>query len=653
MKSLFPRGIRGLADSKWSGQQGSVAEMVGIDIHSKPGIVTVRQKMTKESDPNAPTELCKVAITARDGSQLWFSSESGKIWRRTSAGNWSLVYTTAPTTGAADCKDAAHFDGYIYWTTERWLFRVFAEDVDTFSNAEQWQELTGTDANTRFAGPGTTSNQQGSPSVGDVAWQNTDNAKNSDDVYTQASLLAGQTTNYLLVHNFGFRIPNNATIIGVEVKIEKKQSGLQTGTIEDLVVSLTDSANGNPSTGGQNKALSGAWPTTDQVFSYGGQNDTWGLNLTPAIINSSAFGVTIRAQNTHATDQNTAFIDQVTMRVYYREPETEFHPMRVQNLSLFIGDGSVVSEVRTSDEAGNHTFVPASLKIPKPHRVKTMIPYDIDLLIGTIIDDSTPLAQIIRWDTVSPSWSSDDFIEEAGVNAFIRDDNYVYAQCGKYGRLYFYNGAVLQPFKRIPGNWSPTKKAVIHPNATATYFTLPVFGVSNESGDPCLQGIYTLGSYSREYPKVLDLSYPVSSGATSGVTIGAVLVVGTDLFVSFSDGTNKGVDKIDHTAKQANAYIETKMLNIGGRMVSVKQLAAQYASLPANTGVSFKVKRYSDDSLPANPLKSVTDIIRRAIFGRESTPNAPNPQIRIDFTVSGNDAPEVEDFLIDAEAQEL
>jgi len=98
MTQLFPEGFNGLANSKHSGVAGSLYRAVGIDAHSEPGLIKVNQKLTKDSGV-VVDELCKEAISVSDGSKLWFSSESGKIWRE-SAGTYTLVYTT-DTTGVS------------------------------------------------------------------------------------------------------------------------------------------------------------------------------------------------------------------------------------------------------------------------------------------------------------------------------------------------------------------------------------------------------------------------------------------------------------------------------------------------------------------------------------------------------------------------
>ena len=94
MPDIIYNDFRGISDSLWSGIVGSFYKMVGVDIHSNPGSVTVNQKLTKHSSTTI-TALCRVGLAVSDGSKLWFSYTDGKIWRE-SSGTYTLVYTTAP-----------------------------------------------------------------------------------------------------------------------------------------------------------------------------------------------------------------------------------------------------------------------------------------------------------------------------------------------------------------------------------------------------------------------------------------------------------------------------------------------------------------------------------------------------------------------------
>lgn len=462
--------IQGLSDSKWRGNPGTVAVCVGLDIHSQPGLTQVHQKLTKNSGSTVD-EFCKVRLAASNGYSFWFSSTSGKIWARSSAGSWTLAYTTSAGAGAHACLGAEEYNGYVYWATQSRLHRIPIANAD-----DSW---------------------------------------------------AGETLNF--------------------------------GT----------------------------------------------------------FGVT----------------------------NASWHPMAKQNLKLFIGDGNQVASVNSSG-----TFTANALDIKTPFQIKTMAPFDIDLIIGTWVADTVNRTEIIRWDTTSPSWNTSDPIEEVGINAFLRDDNYMYAQAGLAGNWYFYDGVQLQPYKKIPGTYSSTSYGVVHPGATANFKGIPIFGFSNVTGNPALQGVYSLGSYSKDYPKVLDLSWPISSGSLASIEVGAVLVLGFDLLVAWKDGSSYGVDAIDYTAKYTSAYLETRMMFPGQRDLK-KTLAGTYAwynSLPASTGVTMSYSK-NGGAYVSMSSEQKTDSEFNEIRAELSVGGIGSLQLKFAFTVSSNDAPTIEAYGADFE----
>lgn len=95
-KPIFPNGITGLSDTKWMGEKGNAHKLVGIDFRSEPGIFKAQQKLKKISS-DVVTSLCDIALDVSDESKLWFSSESGKIWKQTKD-SFELIHTVDPLT---------------------------------------------------------------------------------------------------------------------------------------------------------------------------------------------------------------------------------------------------------------------------------------------------------------------------------------------------------------------------------------------------------------------------------------------------------------------------------------------------------------------------------------------------------------------------
>lgn len=320
----------------------------------------------------------------------------------------------------------------------------------------------------------------------------------------------------------------------------------------------------------------------------------------------------------------------------FAKTDALYHPMALQNLTLFIGDANQVASVNSVGTFNNN-----ALDIKTPNRISDMIEYELDILLGTFQFATVNEAVIIRWDTESPSWNTSDPVYEVGVNCFIRDDNYMYVQCGLKGNIYFYNGEQLVLFKKIPGDWSGSNKALIHPGAASYFNGRPVFGLSNSSGNPADQGVYQLGSYGKDYPKVLSLDWVISPDKVATVELGVVMAVGDDLLVSWKDGSNYGVDILDTTLKYASAYFETMMLFQDQRdmLKTLKRVSAMYNSLPASTSITFS---YSINGAAYVAMTSVTDAILNEVYAELSVENVGSLQIKAAFGVSSNDAPTVE-----------
>jgi len=317
-----------------------------------------------------------------------------------------------------------------------------------------------------------------------------------------------------------------------------------------------------------------------------------------------------------------------------------YHPMAIQDQSLFIADGNQIAMV---DDA---TFDSEVFKLTalSHHRISAMTSYEFDIFMGTYVADTVNEGRIIRWDTVSPSWNLSDEISEAGINAFIKDDNYLYVNAGKEGNMYYFDGARLQLFKKVPGTYSNTKTGVVYPGSVANYQGVPIFGFSNVLGNPAPQGVYSLGSYSRDYSKVLSLDWPISQGVTSGIKMGALAVMNGLIYAAWTDGTESGIDKLDASTKYNGAYIATKKLFTNKRHIlkTMAEANVYYDSLPTGTSFTIYYKVNNGSYIALSATEAYKDAIANAYKGRLTVPEVGSLQTKIVFNTSGNNSPTLE-----------
>ena len=122
------------------------------------------------------------------------------------------------------------------------------------------------------------------------------------------TLAASQTvvnSDLLVTSTYGFAIPANSIILGVEAEI----FGLQT------VVSATTNITATLNAGGTVRNFN---LTTSQGSAiFGGATDPWGLVLTPAIVNDPAFGLTIQAFDSNFSEAVTFKLSAAQLKIWY------------------------------------------------------------------------------------------------------------------------------------------------------------------------------------------------------------------------------------------------------------------------------------------------------------------------------------------------
>lgn len=456
--------LGGISDSLYQGQSDSVTEAVGFNIHSEPGILKNNQKLTKESESTID-DLCKTILVCSDGNTYLFGSTNGKVWKRTSAGVYSLVATISPEAGSAGVLDAYEYRGYIYYCTQNRLGRVIVGDPTDWS---------------------------------------------------------GRSDNFSVF------------------------------------------TNGNAS----------------------------------------------------------------------------YHPIKEVNQVMYIGDGNLLAQV------DDGVFTADALDIKEPLIIKSLGKISTDILLGTYVNDNIIKSEILRWNTWSESFSVADEIPETGVNSFLDIDNYVLASAGDKGNLYYYNGTQLENYKRIKGDWTGSNKATVYQQATCNYFGLPFFGLSNTSGNPTNLGLYSMGGYDRNYPKVLNLENVISTGNKENIEIGAVKLVGDTLLVSWkdtNDTTTYGIDKIDSTAKVSSAYISTRVINVSRSENKLFTCNVGYRSLPS--GSSIKIYYKVNYASSWTEMDTTTDTIRNIITAKYKFPEASTLEVKIESNASStsvNESPEID-----------
>jgi len=216
-----------------------------------------------------------------------------------------------------------------------------------FLRIERVEDASGTTyarSEEQFAGVGTDDN-----SIGGLPWTDPGNITSGDGAVASASMFLGYGgyarlyTNYLTADTFGFSIPSNAVIRGIEVIAYI--AGTR-GALDNDIRLTKDNGSGTKIIATSNHSR-GFWHPWKDVGTevWGGPNDLWGVQWQPAEINNDLFGAKISA---HLEDWYYIYakVDAVVIKVYYNTPGEDVS--RVAISGVVIGDSGNIYDTDTA-----------------------------------------------------------------------------------------------------------------------------------------------------------------------------------------------------------------------------------------------------------------------------------------------------------------
>jgi hypothetical protein len=221
---------------------------------------------------------------------------------------------------------------------------------------------------------------------------------------------------------------------------------------------------------------------------------------------------------------------------------------------------------------------------------------------------------------------------------------------GTKGNLYIYDGSRLELYRQIKGNWNTTNKAVVNTNAVLNFHGLPLFGLSKSVGTGVKLGVYSFGRTNAQYPYVLALDFPISTGNLTNVEIGAIGGNGDSFYVSWKDtttGTVYGIDYLNNSAVYASGYFTTR-LSLYDRTIksTYKGTVVAYRTLPALTEIEIWTSKnhgaFAEEA-------TEQDVDRLILETYVNTGTASVMQTRVYLKGSANLSPEVEMLDIEVE----
>lgn len=290
--------------------------------------------------------------------------------------------------------------------------------------------------------------------------------------------------------------------------------------------------------------------------------------------------------------------------------DPNWHTMFEQNESLFIADGPDLAAV---DNAGN--FSASGLDLQRQYRVISMTNAKSDLISGVY-----PNAAVFRWDTYSSSWSFDDYLEELGVNMFIKQGQFILAQVGGVGNIYPYTGEAFDTVFRQLRDTDNVISTTPHPYGSANLNGLSLIAHG--------RGIFSLGKKNRDLPIAMNIEYIPSQG--QGVTPGAILTLGGQVCFAWKKGSTYGIDELD--TNRCNAIITTPVI-LGAK----DKVKVHYSLMPEGCSIGIEAK--SDDRVWTALTAVQDDEDKRVVYTEGGIGNKSELQIRVTLNSNGANSP--------------
>jgi len=151
-----------------------------------------------------------------------------------------------------------------------------------------------------------------------TAWATPSNATGSPNGTTSdCDIAAGQTTKMLLLTNFGFSVPGAATITGVRAILKSTTVGGSNLGFGPASVNV-QIRNAGAGVGAAKSTTMNTDPAAD--LTLGNSSDLWSGTLTPAVVNSSTFGIGVTGST--SSDESNLQIDAASIEVFYTTPSS-------------------------------------------------------------------------------------------------------------------------------------------------------------------------------------------------------------------------------------------------------------------------------------------------------------------------------------------
>jgi len=311
---------------------------------------------------------------------------------------------------------------------------------------------------------------------------------------------------------------------------------------------------------------------------------------------------------------------------------SSYHPMIIFENSLRIGNGRYVA---TWD--GSAAPELTDLTLPTGYTVRTLEIFGNRIIIGATKEKESTL---FSWDGVSSLPEQLWEIREPYLSVIKNWNNLLWIFGGE-GNIHVFNGAILTKLpKKIPFYPDFTLSTFVRPGAITESQGNLIFGFGLSSFN--YGGIYMIEPKSG-YP--LTIPYLLSVGQTGTEPFSIAYIGAGKFYVGWKSGSNYGIDLVNTSTKVTSPYWESQIYEISITHNPVLIKGFEIIAKPMATGTSITVQYKTDDAASWTSWGTINPTNQSKVY-ISGIGLAKTIQIRLEFTTSANNSPEIKTIKI-------
>ena len=254
-----------------------------------------------------------------------------------------------------------------------------------------------------------------------------------------------------------------------------------------------------------------------------------------------------------------------------------WHTMRISDGQLLICNGSFVAMV-----GYDQSYTVEAMQIYPNELTKTLLERQSYAIIGSYVSGNAEKGTLYSWKSDAQNFIQRKEVPAKGINGMI-DTELTLMQCGDQGGLFYSDMKNVLPITMVPGGGQ------VNPDGAELDDGLGLFGIYGGTNS----GIYSLGRKRKNAPFVLNLDYPLTA-----TEIGSVKNLGDTILVSYKNGSEYGVKRVDNALKGVGTYESLDLVAPKEfvRPLLWKSVVLRTKTMPTGTSIAlyYKVNKNGD-----------------------------------------------------------